>query len=108
MRGKSIDQRPKSVNERSEFGHWEMDCVEPGRGGHSCLFTLVERQTNYSFNFKLSSQSQKQVQNQLDRLEKRLGYSSFSAIFKTITVDNGSELLDVEGLMSSLFTENER
>lgn len=108
MRGKSIDQRPKVANERSEFGHWEMDCVESGRGGRSCLLTLVERQTNYSLNFKLSSQSQKQVQNQLDRLERRLGYSSFSALFKTITVDNGSEFLDVEGLMSSLFIESER
>ena len=51
--GKSIDQRPKSANERSEFGHWKMDCVESGRGSRSCLLTLVERQTNYSLNFKL-------------------------------------------------------
>ena len=105
---KSIDQRLKVVNERSEFGHQEMDCVESGLGGRSCLFTLVERQTNYSLHFKLSSQSQKQVQNQLDRLNRRLGHSSFSVLFKTITVDNGSEFLDVEGLMSSLFIENER
>ena len=68
----------------------------------------MERQTNYSLNSKLSSQSQKQVQSQLDRLERRLGYSSFSALFKSITVDNGSEFLDVEGLMSSLYAENEQ
>lgn len=107
MRGKSIDQRPKATNERSEFGHWEMDCVESGRGGRSCLLTLVERQTNYSFHFKLSSRIQKQVQKQLDRLERRLEYSSFSQLYKSITVDNGSEFLDVERLMSSLFTEDE-
>lgn len=104
-RGKSIDQRPKSANERSEFGHWEMDCVESGRGSRSCLLTLVERQTNYSLNFKLHSQSQKQVKRQLDRLERKLGKPSFSELFKSITVDNGSEFLDYQGLMSSIFSK---
>ena len=104
-RGKSIDQRPMEANDRSEFGHWEMDCVESGRGGRSCLLTLVERQTNYSLNFKLLSQSQKQVQKQLDRMERKLGRPSFSRLFKSITVDNGSEFLGFKNLMTSLFAK---
>nr|WP_269458378.1 IS30 family transposase [Ndongobacter massiliensis] len=104
-RGKSIDQRPMEANERSEFGHWEMDCVESGRGGRSCLLTVVERQTNYSLNFKLLSQSQKQVKMPLDRMERKLGRPSFPRLFKSITVDNGSEFLDVQSLMSSLFAK---
>ena len=104
-RGKSIDQRPIEANERSEFGHWEMDCVESGRGSRSCLLTLVERQTNYSLNFKLLSQSQKQVKKQLDRMERRLGRPSFSRLFKSITVDNGSEFLGFKNLITSLFAK---
>ena len=104
-RGKSIDQRPMEANERSEFGHWEMDCVESWRGGRSCLLTLVERQTNYSLNFKLLSQSQKQVKKQLDRMERKLGRPAFSRVFKSIAVDNGSEFLDIQSLMSSLFAK---
>lgn len=104
-RGKSIDQRPIEANERSEFGHWEMDCVESGRGGRSCLLTFVERQTNYSLNFKLLSQSQKQVKMQLDRMERKLGRPSFSRLFKSITVDNGSEFLGFKNLMASLFAK---
>ena len=104
-RGKSIDQRPIEANTRSEFGHWEMDCVESGRGGRSCLLTLVGRQTNDSLNFKLLSQSQKQVKKQLDRMERKLGRPSFSRLFKSITVDNGSEFLGFKNLLSSLFSK---
>ena len=85
-----------------------MDCVESGQDSRSCLLTLVERQTNYSLNFTLRSQSQKQVQRQLDRLESKWGWSSFSEFFKSIIVDNGSEFLDVQSLMSSLFAKKKQ
>ena len=78
---------------------------ESGRGGRSCLLTLVERQTNCSLNFKLLSQSQKQVKKQLDRMERKLGRPSFSRLFKSVTVDNGSEFLGFKNLISSLFAK---
>jgi len=27
LKGSSIEERPKEVNDRKEYGHWEMDCV---------------------------------------------------------------------------------
>ena len=29
--GKSVDDRPEEINDRSVFGHWEIDCVLPRR-----------------------------------------------------------------------------
>ena len=93
--GKSISQRPEEANDRLEHGHWEMDCIEPGkRKGRSCLLVMVERLTRETIMFKLSSQTQAEVQKRLDRLERKMGKKRFAKKFKTITVDNGSEFLD--------------
>jgi len=42
----SIDQRPRSVNSRKEFGHWEGDTIV-SRQSKSAIFNLVERKTRY-------------------------------------------------------------
>ncbi len=74
-----------------------MDCVESGKGkGKACLLTMLERKTNFSLNFKMSGQTQEQVHKQLDRIERKLGRPRFSKIFKSITVDNGSEFLNTQ------------
>lgn len=99
---KRIDDRPKEANERSELGHWEMDCVESGRGkGRACLLVLAERRSRETLLFKLRSQSQKEVQRQLDQFEKKIGIKRFRTMFKSITVDNGSEFLDWRNLEQS-------
>ncbi len=60
---KRIDERPQEANERSELGHWEMDCVESGRGkGRACLLVLVERKSRNVLIFKLRSQTQKSAE----------------------------------------------
>lgn len=72
--GKSISQRPEEANERLEYGHWEMDCVESGkRKGRSCLLVMVERTTRETIILKLSSQRQAEVQKRLDQLERKMG-----------------------------------
>ena len=43
----SIRQRPKVVNQREEFGHWEGDSVEGRRLDKDGIHTEVERVTNY-------------------------------------------------------------
>jgi len=99
---KRIDDRPKEADDRSEFGHWEMDCIESGRKkGRACLLVLVERMSRNVLMFKLSSQTQKEVQTRLDQLEKKIGIKRFQEIFKSVTVDNGSEFLDWRSLEGS-------
>lgn len=103
---KRIDDRPEEANNRSELGHWEMDCIESGRGkGKACLLVLAERKSRQSLIFKMQSQTQKEVQRQLDKLEKKIGIKRFKSIFKSITVDNGSEFLDWRSLEESVVSK---
>jgi IS30 family transposase len=41
-RKRHISERPAAVEQRREFGHWEMDTVS-GTGSKYCIVTLVER-----------------------------------------------------------------
>jgi IS30 family transposase len=99
---KRIDDRLQEANDRSKLGHWEMDCIESGRSkGRACLLVLVERMSRNTLIFKMRSQTQKEVKRQLDQLEKRIGTKRFNQVFKSITVDNGSEFLDWRSLEQS-------
>jgi IS30 family transposase len=44
-----IDKRPKRIENRKEFGHFEGDFIESGRDGKGSLLVLVERKTRYPF-----------------------------------------------------------
>ena len=44
-----IDKRPKKVETRREFGHFEGDFIESGSDGKGSLLVLVERMTRYPF-----------------------------------------------------------
>src|SRR3989338_7078267 len=44
-----IDERPKKVDSRGEFGHYEGDFIESGKDGSGSLLVLVERKTRYPF-----------------------------------------------------------
>lgn len=107
--GKSIWERPKEANERTEAGHWEMDCIEGPKGKDSgCLLTMVDRKHRKTLIFKLPDQTQKSVINVLDKLERKMGRVKFSEEFKTITVDNGSEFLNHEQMERSLRSSKKR
>ena len=44
--GKSIEERPETVNSREEFGHWEIDSVlGKKKDTEPAIMTIVERQT---------------------------------------------------------------
>jgi transposase, IS30 family len=45
----SIIDRPRSIETREEFGHFEGDFIESGRDGTGSLLVLVERKTRYPF-----------------------------------------------------------
>ena len=101
LSGKSIEQRPQCVMKRIEEGHWEMDCVVGKQGTDACLLVLTERVCRQELIFKMKSKTQDCVVAVLDRLERRYN-ARFSEIFKTITVDNGSEFLDGERMERSI------
>lgn len=96
--GESIENRPEIINSREEFGHWEMDSVLGCRGkSKNTLLTLTERKTRAEIIFKLNNHSAEEVVAAVDRLEKRWG-ELFKTVFKSITVDNGTEFAYCEEL----------
>ena len=107
--GDSIEKRPDEIDQREEFGHWEMDSVIGKRGvSKNVLLVLTERKTRDEIIFKLPDHTDEAVVAALDRLERRYGADMFKQIFKTITVDNGSEFADVNGLERSILEEGEK
>ena len=106
-RGTSIEERPKRINFRKEFGHWEMDSVV-GRRGNSkkTLLTLTERKTRREYVFLQRDKSAGAVVDSLDMLERRWGKDLFRKVFKTITVDNGTEFSDCSGIERSVYGGN--
>lgn len=106
--GTSIEKRPEEVENRETFGHWEMDTVKGKRGKtKACILVLTERKTRREMVFKMKDQKADSVVVALDQLEKKLG-NTFKSVFKSITVDNGVEFSDFEGLERSAVHEGER
>lgn len=106
--GTSIEKRPEDIDTREEFGHWEMDTVVGKRGEskHS-LLVLTERKTRNELIYLLYEHTTEQVCKRLDQLEAEWG-ERFGQVFKTITVDNGSEFADWEGMQQSATDESEK
>lgn len=105
--GDSIEKRPDDIDTREEFGHWEMDTVigKRGESKHS-LLVMTERKTREELMFLLMEHTTEQVVSCINRLEEQWG-DRFSRIFKTITVDNGTEFSDCEGLEKSILQDGE-
>lgn len=91
-----IDQRPKRVQKRVEFGHFEGDFIESGKDGTGSLLILVERKTRYPFLAYLENRSNENVNHLVEELLRDIP-------IKSLTIDNDisfqkheelSELLD--------------
>lgn len=103
LKGRSIDKRPEEIDERKELGHWEMDTVVSGTGkGKECLLVFTERAAREEMIMKIADKTMNSVVSALDRLEYTYGYEGFRDRFKTITMDNGCEFLDHEGIERSV------
>ena len=82
----SLDLRPKQANNRSQFGHWEIDSVE-GRKHQKGIHTFLERKTRY-YQAKL-----------LENIDSEFGVRSQLKVFGSLpprarlsaTFDNGKE-----------------
>lgn len=106
-KGESIESRPQEINERATFGHWEMDCVEGKKKTKETLLVLSERLTRQEIIIKMPDKTAASVVKALNRLERKYG-RRFRQIFKSITVDNGSEFSDCAGMEKSIFGRGKR
>ena len=91
--GTSIEKRPADILKREEFGHWEMDTVKGKQGNKKSILVLTERKTRYEILEVLNRATVEEVAKAINRIKKRYGSKS-KKIFRTITVDNGSEFAD--------------
>lgn len=108
-KGRSIEERPKVVLDRDQYGHWEMDTVVSAQNtGLSCLLVLSERMDREEIIMKIRNKKSSTVVRALNRLEKQYGSKAFREKFKTITCDNGVEFLDHKGIEKSIFTKQKR
>ena len=90
LRGKSIETRPESINNREEFGHWEIDLVIGKKtADDNVLLTLTERKTKKEIVRKIKDKSVKSVHRCLKQIKKKMPH--FDKVFRSITTDNGSE-----------------
>lgn len=106
--GESIENRPDEVKDRENFGRWEMDTVKGKQGvTKSCMLVLTERKTRDEIIVKLPDQKAASVVEAIDRLERKWG-DMFTKVFRSITVDNGVEFSDYEGLERSVLHEGEK
>lgn len=99
--GESIENRPNNINDRSEFGHWEIDTVVGLRDSSEVLLTLDERVTRQLITVKINFRSAKAVNEAVANIIKGYG-EKCAKLFKSITADNGSEFSDLSSVLSTL------
>ena len=109
-KGDSIEDRPEEIDKREEPFHWEMDSVVSAKEGGSKkrFLTMTERTSRADLMFLMPDGTMASVVAVLDMLEKKLGSFNFRRIFQTITVDNGSEFQDWEGMTRAVTEEGAR
>lgn len=84
---KSIDLRPKIVEERKQIGHWETDNIIGKQTDDTALSVTVERMTRITILTKLKDRT---ARIKTMALVTRLGVLP-KALRETLTADNGSE-----------------
>ena len=96
-KGTSIERRPLVIDSRSTFGHWEMDSViGRARGKKESVLVLTERMTRFEIIFKASAKTSAATVSALQKILRRFPERTF----QSITVDNGSEFQDADGIQA--------
>lgn len=98
--GHTIDERPASVTDRKEFGHWELDTVVSGRGkSKACEATFIERKTRFYWTISMLDRTAESMEQAIKTfvasLDNRKAFLSF-------TVDRGKEFSCWEKIESDL------
>ncbi|HEL0582543.1 TPA: IS30 family transposase, partial [Streptococcus equi subsp. zooepidemicus] len=82
--GKSIEERPESINKRENIGDFEMDTVIQTRAKNECLLTLTDRKSRYQIIRLIPDKSASSVNKALKTILRDYQINS-------ITADNGAE-----------------
>ena len=104
----SIEKRPNEINNRSTFGHWELDSVIGIRKKGETLLVFTERLTRMELIFKALNKSAISTVNVINQIERKIGTRNFCKIFKSITCDNGTEFSNAVGMEYSPATRRKR
>ncbi len=91
-----IENRPAAANDRSEFGHWERDCIVGAKNG-AAYVTIVDRKSRYTLLRRVEKLEVGHVANATCNALGR-----FKTWNKTITNDNGVEFRRDEALQAKL------
>jgi transposase, IS30 family len=83
-----ITNRPAAANDRTEFGHWEIDTIHGS--DRNSIVSVVERITGLVLIGKLPNLSAPELNKRLLRLIRRFE-RQYGRSFMTITADNGTE-----------------
>ena len=97
----SIDQRPKEINDRSEFGHWESDAVV-SKQSKVTLAVLIERVSKLVKIKKIKQNTANIFSKAIIRRMKGLP----ACARRSITYDNGSENTQHELINDQLNTDS--
>lgn len=101
----SIENRPDNVNNREEFGHFELDTVlGTNKGNHQCLLTLTERKTRFEIIFKIEAKTAELVVEKFNQIKAFLKHD-YDSLFKSLTTDNGSEFSDFLNIIKGTDTK---
>lgn len=82
--GKSIEERPESINKRENVGNFEIDTVIQTRAKNECLLTLTDRKSRYQIIRLIPDKSAESVNQALRSILHEYQINS-------ITADNGAE-----------------
>ena len=87
--GCSTPERPREIESREEFGHWECNLVLGAKiRDDQVLLTLAERKSSEFLMLPIADKTSVCVMEAIKQLQET--YSEhFSEVFKTITTDNG-------------------
>lgn len=89
-----ITERPKDIETRKRFGHWEGDTIQFKGTKEKVVTTLVERKSRLVF---LIKNNRKYSQGVMEKIKEKLA-TLHEKMFKTITFDQGIEFADYRQL----------
>ena len=97
---KTIHQRPRAADTRSQYGHWEGDTVR-GAQGKGAAATFVDRRSGFLVAALMPDRKAKTLTDAV--------CSAFSAfppsLLRSFTVDNGNEFFDYQNVEQRLNTD---